>query len=180
MDIHKRFIAVFGGSNYSKSSNEYYEAYQLGNLLAKSGFNLINGAGKGLMEATAKGVFEGGGSVLGAMINDKRFSKPNKFNTKLIKSTDMFSRIRKMYKIASGFITLKGGTGTLAEFAIIWNLLSLELDPKKPFILIGEHWSDFLKEYEKHFLTTDQELRTLVVVNDIESAISVLINSTTA
>ena len=43
---------------------EYQEAYNLGRLLANSGFNLVNGAGKGLMEASAKGMVDGGGKVV--------------------------------------------------------------------------------------------------------------------
>ena len=96
MEIHKAYIAVFCGSNYSNSSDEYHEAYRLGYMLAEAGFNLINGAGKGLMEATAKGVINGGGTVLGAMVNDSRFSKPNKYNSRLIESMDIFSRIREL------------------------------------------------------------------------------------
>jgi uncharacterized protein (TIGR00730 family) len=174
MNISKTYIAVFGGTNYSNSSVEYSEAYKLGKMLAQSDFNLINGAGGGLMEATAKGTIDGGGKVLGAMINDARFSLPNKYNSKLVEAEDLFTRIRQMYNIASGFVTLRGGTGTFAEFAMIWNLLSLDPGPKKPLILVGRHWSNFIEEYKKHFLTTAEEMKTIEIVNQVEEAISAL------
>lgn len=174
MTDSKPYIAVFGGSRLSENCDEYLEAYQLGNLLARSGFNLVNGGGKGLMEATAKGTIDGGGIVLGAIVRDVSWSTQNEFSQKIIESEDLISRIGQMYNIASGFIVLKGGTGTLAELAITWNLLSLHTETRKPLILLGNQWFDFLKKIRDHLFITEDEEDSIKIVNEPEKAILLL------
>ena len=168
------YVAIFGGSRFFEGSTEYKQAYQLGELLAEEGFNLINGAGPGLMEASAKGFRNKGKEVIGAIVKDEPWSLPNKYSHSVIESEDIFSRIREMYSLASGFIVLKGGTGTFAELAVVWNLLSLESGPRKPLILLGNHWFHFIKEFYKYFFVTEDEKETVKVVKTTDEVISVI------
>lgn len=174
MKESRPYIAVFGGSRLIEDCAEYREAYALGNLLAHSGFDLVNGGGKGLMEATAKGTIDGGGTVLGAIVKDVSWSTRNEYTQTIIESEDLISRIRQMYNIASGFIVLKGGTGTLAELAITWNLLSLQTESRKPLILLGNQWFDFLKKMRDLLFITEEEETSIKIVNKPEEAVSFL------
>jgi uncharacterized protein (TIGR00730 family) len=175
MNDPKPYIAVFGGSRLIEHCVEYREAYVIGKLLAQSGFNLVNGGGKGLMEASAKGTIDGGGTVLGAVVKDATWSTRNDFTHSVLESEDLISRIRQMYNIASGFIVLKGGTGTLAELAITWNLLSLQTEPRKPLILLGKDWFYLLDKVRDLLLITEDEEEAIVIVKKPDEAISLLL-----
>ncbi len=60
MNFSQTRIAVFGGRKIS--DNIYQKAYKLGGLLAKEGYLVYCGGGKGVMEAISKGVSESGGT----------------------------------------------------------------------------------------------------------------------
>jgi uncharacterized protein (TIGR00730 family) len=174
MNQSRPYIAVFGGSRLVEGSDEYQQAFKLGILLADAGFDLVNGGGQGLMEASAKGIIRGGGAVLGATIKGDNWSPPNEYTANVVESEDLIMRIRHMYEVASGFVVLKGGTGTLAELAITWNLLSLQNEPSKPLILLGHQWGDLLEELRDHLLIIECEEKAIRVADSPEEAVSFL------
>jgi len=174
MNESRPYIAVFGSSRLAEDSVEYHQAYELGKLLADAGFNLVNGGGQGLMEASAKGTTLGGGAVLGATIKGDIWSALNEYNDTVVESEDLIARISHMYEIASGFIVLKGGTGTLAELAITWNLLSLQSEPSKPLILLGSQWYGFLDKIKDHLLIVECEEQVIRISDSPEDAVSLL------
>ncbi len=174
MNGSKPYIAVFGGSRLAEGSVEYRQAYELGILLADAGFKLVNGGGQGLMEASAKGTTLGGGEVLGATVKGDTWSAQNEYNDSVVESEDLITRISYIYNIASGFIVLKGGTGTLAELAITWNLLSLQSEPSKPLILLGSQWRGFLEKMKDHLLIVECEEQAIKITDCPEEAVSFL------
>ncbi len=162
----KHTIAVFGSSRVEVDSREYKQAYELGFLLAKTGFTIINGGGPGSMEATALGAREGGGIVIGAIVRGEDWSRPNSYNATLIECEDVFLRIREIFERSMVFVVLKGGTGTFAEFAIVWNLLSLEPSHERLLILLGNGWQEIMAIIRKHMIITKDEEAVLRIASD--------------
>ena len=43
-----------------------------------------------------------------------------------------------------GYVTCPGGTGTLVELAIVWEMLNKAVMPDKPFAVLGHFWQPIL------------------------------------
>jgi hypothetical protein len=163
---HPPTVAVFCSSKVAEGSQGYQQAYDMGFLLATAGFAVINGGGTGAMEASAKGVQAGGGRTIGALVRGVEWSLPNPYIQETIQCDDLFLRIREIYLRSDAFIFLKGGTGTLAELGIVWNLLSLEDEPAKPLFLVGEGWQDVLNALNRNLLITEKEKAVVLVCQE--------------
>lgn len=110
-------VCVFAASSVKVEQKYLALARELGQSLARSGRGLVFGAGSmGLMGQCAQGVMEQGGRVVGVL--------PEKLHLpgvafpgchELIVTKTMHERKAKMEELASGFIALPGGLGTLEE-----------------------------------------------------------------
>ncbi|WP_225879739.1 hypothetical protein [Abyssogena phaseoliformis symbiont] len=69
-------ITIFGSARINQEHDLAKKAYQLGKLLSDSGFNILTGAGPGIMQATNQGVFDGKSSSIGLNINYPRNKPP--------------------------------------------------------------------------------------------------------
>jgi predicted Rossmann-fold nucleotide-binding protein len=47
-------------------------------------------------------------------------------------------------RVADGFVTCKGGTGTLVELAVVWEMLNKAVIGNKPVVVLGEFWTPIL------------------------------------
>ena len=65
MTFSKKRISVFGGRDISNEM--YHKTYKLGELLAKEGYLVYCGGGRGVMEAIAKGVNKNKGICIGIL-----------------------------------------------------------------------------------------------------------------
>lgn len=174
---HTTTVAVFGGSRIQADSQEYHEAFRVGELLARNGFTLINGGYAGTMEASARGAHEAGGRVLG--VSSKIFPNNtlNPFVHEEIPTDDLYSRIRELVVRGDGFIVLKGSHGTLAELAIVWNLAAIDPHFKKPIVLLGEFWKPVLQTFEQHLAVTPELSALLQIVTTPDEAVAYLMRA---
>ncbi len=172
---NQRIIAVFGSSRIKPGSPEYREAYHVGELLARNGFTVINGGYAGTMEGSARGAHEAGGRVLG--VSSKIFAplSMNPFVHEEIPSDDLYNRIRELAVRGEGFIVLKGGQGTLAELAIVWNLAWIDPLFQKPIVLLGDFWKPVLRTLEQYLLVTPETSALLHIASTPEEAIEHLV-----
>jgi predicted Rossmann-fold nucleotide-binding protein len=51
----------------------------------------------------------------------------------------------EVIRLGDGFVACKGGTGTLAELAVTWEMMNKSVMPAKPFVALGEFWSPILQ-----------------------------------
>jgi uncharacterized protein (TIGR00730 family) len=138
-------IAVFGGSEPAEGSSQYGEAFEVGRLLALSGFTVLNGGYGGVMEASARGAREAGGRTIGVTTRAFGFRPgANPFIDTELSEPDLYGRTRRLIEEASGFIVLRGRSGTLAELAFLWALRKADLLGPKPILLVGTVWEDLL------------------------------------
>ena len=139
--MNEKVITIFGTSNAKDGDKVFNLAYELGKLCAEAGFVIANGGYGGTMLAAAKGAKSAGGKTIG--VTCKAFGKknPNEFVTDNIQTENLTERVAKLIETGDAYAVLPGGTGTLLEFAEIWELVNKGfVNPAKPIILITDFW----------------------------------------
>ncbi len=150
--VHQQIITLFGSSRPEKGTAQYTIAYEVGRALAKAGYIVCNGGYGGTMKASASGAKEAGGSTLG--IVTKYFSRiPNEWIDTTIDTPTMIDRLMELVKRADGYVVLEGGTGTLLEFACVWELMSKGVIPKKPIVVVGDFWDRVIETVKEKLMS---------------------------
>jgi len=133
-----RSIAVFCGSSKGTSKEYSYQAYELGNILAKEDIEIIYGGAKvGLMGHLAEGALAARGKITGVIpgfLKEKEIAHDQL--TRLIEVESMHERKQRMHELSDSVIALPGGYGTLEEFfeTLTWGQLGLH---RKPVALLN-------------------------------------------
>lgn len=138
-------ISVFGSYSPKPGEPLYELAYAVGRELARAGYVVCNGGYDGTMEASAKGAREAGGATVGvtcSIFSDYRGLplKANAWIDREICSDSLFARVSRMMEMSAGFVVLEGGTGTLAEFGIVWEYVCKKLMDPRPIFVVGDFW----------------------------------------
>ena len=87
---------------------------------------------------------------------------------------DLFTRLQRLILPASGFICLRGGSGTLAEWALTWTLLASGLIPSVPLVLLGREWQDLLDTIRAGMLPRETDWPHVQVAETIDEALAIL------
>jgi predicted Rossmann-fold nucleotide-binding protein len=125
--MEKEFIVtVFGSSRPREGDADYEEARILGRALAKHGFSVCSGGYGGV---TAE------------------FFKSAELNSWVdveVRMNTWEERLFELIRRADGFVACKGGTGTLVELAVVWEMLNKSVMTGKPFAVLGDFWQPVL------------------------------------
>ncbi len=139
MKARQPIITVFGGSRPRLGDTHYAEARALGIALASQGFAICTGGYAGVMEAVSRGAKEAGGRTIG--VTAKSFaSRANKWIDEEIRVKNWQERLFELVKRGHGYVACRGGTGTLAELAIVWEMLNKGIMRKAPMVAMGAFW----------------------------------------
>jgi uncharacterized protein (TIGR00730 family) len=126
-------IGVFCGSNVGSDPTFAEHAARLGVAIAERGLGLVYGGGHvGLMGIVADAALGNGGEVIGVLTDAlvrAEIAHPGLTSLEVVGS--MHERKARMADLASGFIVLPGGYGTLDETIelLTWNQLGLIVKP---------------------------------------------------
>jgi uncharacterized protein (TIGR00730 family) len=136
--VVNRTICVFCGSSMGHAEAYGEAARQLGRLIAAKGFSLVFGGGSlGLMGQVARAARDAGAPVIGVLPEFLRaLEPPLKSAEELIITPDLYQRKDRMMALASGFIILPGGLGTLDEFFEVLTAAQLE-QHGKPIVVVN-------------------------------------------
>lgn len=113
-------ICVYGAASDTIDAEYISTVEKFGKEMAKRGHSLVFGAGKnGLMGASARGVKDGGGHILGVIPEfffetDAEIMYEN--CDEVIKTNTMRERKQIMEENADAFVVVPGGIGTYEEF----------------------------------------------------------------
>ncbi len=137
-------ITIFGSSIPTEGSAVYEEARWLGGLLAREGYGIANGGYGGLMAGTARGARDAGGHTLGVTCRIWP-TRPNPWIIEEVRTDDYLGRLRTLAERGDAYIVLPGGTGTLAELAVVWEMmnkgtLARDIGGRKPFLVYKPYW----------------------------------------
>jgi hypothetical protein len=137
-------ITVFGSSLPAEGSKAYVEAQRLGRLLAEAGYAVCNGGYSGLMEASARGARAAGGHTIG--VTCVIWPRPaNAYIVEEVRTQNFPERLMTLIERGDAYLTLPGGTGTLAELALAWEMmnkgsLSKTVGGRKPLLVMAPYW----------------------------------------
>src|SRR5258706_11258926 len=141
----KEFIVtVFGSSRPREGEADYEEARILGRALAKHGFSVCSGGYGGVMEAVSRGAKEAGGKTVGVTADFFKAAKLNPWIDTEVRAKTWEERLFELIRLADGFVACKGGTGTLVELAVAWEMLNKSVISAKPFAVLGDFWTPVL------------------------------------
>jgi uncharacterized protein (TIGR00725 family) len=138
-------VTVFGSSRPREGDAEYEEARVLGRALAKHGFAVCSGGYAGVMEAVSRGAKESGGKTYGVTAEFFKTAKTNSWIDVEVRKKTWEERLFELIRLANGFVACKGGTGTLVELAVVWEMLNKSVMTGKPFAVLGNFWEPVLE-----------------------------------
>lgn len=145
-------ISVYCASSSKIDPVYMEEAYKVGQMLARAGITLINGAGNmGLMKASSDGCLEAGGRAVG-IIPGFMIAEGwcHQGMSEIIETPDMHIRQQKMAEAGDAAIVLPGGCGSMAELfeLITWKQLGLYL---KPIVILNTkgYYDALLRQLEQ-------------------------------
>ncbi|MCZ6695227.1 MAG: LOG family protein [Acidobacteria bacterium] len=172
MAAFRNSVAVFGSSEPPPGSPAYREAEEVGRRLAESGCTVVNGGYGGVMEASARGAREAGGTTLGVTTSVLRFRDgANRYIDRERREPDLFTRTRGLIEEANAFIILPGKSGTLAEWAFLLALCRADLLGPKPIVLLGHLWEDLLGQLRRLGIIGEPELAVCRTAGSPEEAV---------
>jgi uncharacterized protein (TIGR00730 family) len=150
MSREARIVTVFGSSRVRASDPQYVEAQALGAQLATKGFRVCSGGYGGVMEAVSRGAKEAGGQTLAVTAEFFR-SRANEWVDEQIRVKTWDERLFELVRRGDGYVACPGGTGTLVELAVVWEMMNKGAMGRKPFAVLGDFWRpvvDLVSEVE--------------------------------
>jgi uncharacterized protein (TIGR00725 family) len=142
--MNEKIVTVFGSSRPASGDADYEEARALGQALARRGFAVCTGGYGGVMEAASRGAKEAGGKTYGVTAEFFQRSANEYVDVEVRKKTWQ-ERLFALIEMADGYVACKGGTGTLVELAIVWEMLNKSVMAEKPCIVFGDFWQPILE-----------------------------------
>ena len=137
-------ITIFGSALPAEGSAAYDEAQRLGRLLAEAGYAICNGGYAGLMEASARGAREAGGHTIGITCSIwPRVANP--YIVEEVRTQSFPRRLLTLIERGNAYLVLPGGTGTLAELALSWEMMNKRsllktVGGRKPLLVMAPYW----------------------------------------
>jgi uncharacterized protein (TIGR00725 family) len=140
----QKIITVFGSSRPEEGASDYEEARALGEALAARGFAVCTGGYGGVMEAVSRGAKERGGKTYG--VTAEFFTRnANAWVDVEVRKKTWAERLFALIEMGDGFVVCKGGTGTLVELAVVWEMLNKSVMRDKPVAVLGDFWQPILE-----------------------------------
>ncbi len=140
----EKIVTVFGSSRPREGEADYEQARVLGRALAKHGFAICSGGYGGVMEAVSRGAKEAGGKTYGVTAEFFAAAKLNSWIDTEVRMKTWEERLFELIRLADGFVACKGGTGTLVELAVVWEMLNKSVMKGKPVAVLGNFWQPVL------------------------------------
>jgi uncharacterized protein (TIGR00725 family) len=137
--LRAKVVTVFGSSRPRPGEAQYLAAQELGGELARQGFIVCNGGYAGTMEAVSRGAKEVGGRTIGITSGFFK-ARTNQFIDEEIRKKTWQDRLFALIERGDAFVTCPGGTGTLVELAVVWEMLNKNVIGRKPLLVLGEFW----------------------------------------
>jgi len=139
--MKKNIVSVFGTSDVGPTAELYQTARELGRTIAEAGLVLCNGGYGGTMEAAARGAVEAGGHTIGVTCTRFRRGGPNPYIRQEVPTFDLLQRLNTLLQLGQAYVVLPGGTGTLTELALAWELLNKGLlSGERTLVVLGDCW----------------------------------------
>ncbi len=150
MKQHVKIVTVFGASRPREGDWHYRQAYALGVALAQKGLVVCSGGYGGAMEAVSRGAKQAGGRTL-AVTAQSFQRRANRWVDQEVRVKTWKARLFELIRRGRGYVACPGGTGTLVELAVVWEMLNKGAMSNKPLVVLGDFWQpviDRVREVE--------------------------------
>lgn len=148
-------VTIFGSARIKPNNPRYKQVFQLAELIAAEGMDIVTGGGPGLMDAANKGHHKGR-KVKNIHFLGLRIKLPfeeKKIHLDIHKDFYRFSkRLDSFMELSNVVVVADGGIGTLLELFYTWQLLQVKHICEMPVILIGKQWKGLLKWMKEEIL----------------------------
>jgi hypothetical protein len=143
----------------------YQTCLALGRLLGQAGFVVATGGYTGAMEAVLRGAREAGAHTVGyTCATFERAFTPNPWVVEERKTRVLSARIQRLAEESDAFVVVHGGLGTLAELALVWNMMLAGELPARPLVVVGAEWPRVIDVVHAETQTGSSALRLLTLV----------------
>ncbi len=168
-------VTVFGSSRPQRGNSEYKIAFEIGKLIAQSGYIVCNGGYGGTMEASAHGAKEAGGRTIG-VVAEFFGAEANPFIDRKFVMTTLMERLMKLIELGDAYVVLRGGTGTLVELAAVWEYIAKRVMKEKPVVVVGDSWLKVIEAMREELEWEEKAdaIQYVTVVNSAKKCIEVL------
>lgn len=139
-----KIITVFGSSRPREGDAGYEQARALGRALSERGLTVCTGGYGGVMEGVSRGAKEAGGKTV-AVTAEFFQARANRWVDEEIRVGTWQERLFELIRIGDGYVACEGGTGTLVELAVVWEMLNKRVMEGKPFVTLGGFWQPILE-----------------------------------
>ncbi|MDE3171410.1 MAG: LOG family protein [Acidobacteriota bacterium] len=139
-----QIVTVFGSSRPRSGHAQYASALGLGVALAEKGWVVCSGGYTGVMEAVSRGAKEAGGRTIAVTANSFS-SRANPWIDEEIRVDTWQERLFELIARGHGYVACPGGTGTLAELAVVWEMLNKGVIRSKPMVVLGKFWQPVIE-----------------------------------
>lgn len=138
-------VTVFGSSRPPEDDADYADARKLGRALIERGFSVCTGGYGGVMAAVSRGAKEAGGKTYGVTAEFFAAARANPWIDTEVRKKTWDERLFELIRRGDGFVACKGGTGTLVELAVVWEMINKAVMAAKPFVALGDFWQPILE-----------------------------------
>jgi len=139
-----KIVAVFGSGLPKVGDAHYAEARALGAELAGRGFVVCTGGYGGVMEAASRGAKEAAGRTIG--VTAAAFpARANRWVDKEIRVKEWRQRLFELVERGDAYVICRGGTGTLVELGVVWEMMNKGVMQSKPIVALGRFWTPVVR-----------------------------------
>ena len=167
-------VAVFGSSEVRPGEAAWEDAEETGALLARDGFEVVNGGYGGVMEASSRGAARAGGRAIGVTCAAFERGAGNSWLAEERREKDLFERTRVLIELSSAYIILPGKAGTLAELAFLWALQRGGLLGPAPVVLLGGFWEGLVPHLLERGLLEPSQARATSLAASPQEAVDIV------
>lgn len=168
-------VTFFGSARFEEEHEYYKVARAAAGEVAKLGFTVLTGGGRGLMEAANRGAKDVGGRSVGCNIVLPHEQKPNAYLDKWVDIRYFFIRKTLLIKYSFAFIVFPGGFGTLDEFFEALTLTQTKKINQFPIIVFNRSYHKQLLGHielmKKQKTISPEDLSLILVTDSIEEAL---------
>jgi uncharacterized protein (TIGR00730 family) len=172
-------VSIFGSARIPAESPYYDCTEKIARLLSDAGFAVISGGGPGIMEAANKGAFAGKSPSIGLNIQLPHEQTANPYQDISQTFRHFFARKYMFVKIATAYVVLPGGFGTLDELLEALTLIQTGKSPRIPLILVGrDFWQGMLDWFQARLvaegLIQPEDMDLLQVIDRPEDVVAAI------
>ena len=138
-------VSIFGSARIKEGHPYYEKTKEIARLLSDAGFAVVSGGGPGLMRAANEGAHAGQSPAVGLNILLPFEQGGNEFQDVSVDFRYFFTRKMMFVRLASAYVILPGGFGTLDELSEVLTLVQTGKSRRIPVILVGgDFWRGLL------------------------------------